>query len=617
MTEPPVKNLREELDNRATPTVGLWNRLEGRPRTVDFERALRAEVRDPLWLLTRQWQLGEFRGTDGGSPVTATYSVATAAPSRFRPAGGTAEALPADRPLETLAERRAVPFAFGADRISYDLRLAIGRRWMKLLGQNLILNILSLNVRQKYIARYPIALPDPAADGDSPRVAHPEVWSTLQAVSGRRMDGYEFYRHLKAGGLAHDGISGLLGLHHAELVRLGKKLVAWFDTLIDQPAQDAARHTANATWDPRRLEHRFTVAAAVPGGTGEKALTVQEYPGGTLDWHAFSIDPGPPVGGTAPTSTAFHRTVFPAPVRFSGMPLPRWWALEDGRTNFAAVRPDSTDLARLIFLEFALVYSNDWYQLPCDLPAGTLAQIQGLAVTDVFGQKRWITPAGSGSDADWQRWSMFTLDTIGDEDVAADTGLLLPPSVPKVAEGPVLEEVALIRDESANMVWGVEQTVRTATGEARRGAEIAAELLAHRLRLRPPPTPPAPAAPVAYEAMNSVPDNWIPFIPVHVPGQNRDVQLQRAAMPGVVDGRPVRPRTALLREGFDQGRPYYVNEEEVPQSGTRITVSYNRTRWRDGRVAVWLSARRGTGRGEGSSGLAFDFLVDTQPPPGG
>jgi hypothetical protein len=49
----------------------------------------------------------------------------------------------------------------------------------------------------------------------------------------------------------------------------------------------------------------------------------------------------------------------------------------------------------------------------------------------------------------------------------------------------------------------------------------------------------------------------------------------------------------------------------VPQTGTRIAVAYNRTRWRDGRVAVWLSTQRRTGRGEGSSGLAFDFLTDT------
>ena len=53
------------------PTTVFWNRLEGRPRRDDFSRALRAELRDPLWLLTRQWQTGEFIGEDAGSPVTA------------------------------------------------------------------------------------------------------------------------------------------------------------------------------------------------------------------------------------------------------------------------------------------------------------------------------------------------------------------------------------------------------------------------------------------------------------------------------------------------------------------------------------------------------------------
>ena len=53
------------------PTTVMWNRLEGRPRRPDFTRALQAEVRDPLWMITRQWQMGEFIGEDAGSPVTA------------------------------------------------------------------------------------------------------------------------------------------------------------------------------------------------------------------------------------------------------------------------------------------------------------------------------------------------------------------------------------------------------------------------------------------------------------------------------------------------------------------------------------------------------------------
>ena len=36
------------------------------PDPVIDDRALRAEVRDPLWMLTRQWQMGEFQGDDAG-----------------------------------------------------------------------------------------------------------------------------------------------------------------------------------------------------------------------------------------------------------------------------------------------------------------------------------------------------------------------------------------------------------------------------------------------------------------------------------------------------------------------------------------------------------------------
>ncbi|HEY2673166.1 MAG TPA: hypothetical protein VGJ07_22750 [Rugosimonospora sp.] len=602
MTEPArIENLRAALLARQFPTVGVWNRLEGRPRTTDFDRALRAEVRDPLWLLTRQWQLGEFRGADAGSPVTAMYSVATSTPTRFRPRDGATGDLPGDRPLEMVAERRPISFAFGPDLVSYDMRLIIGRRWLKLLGSAPLLRLL----RQAYVDHYPIALPDPTADADTERVAHPEVWSALQAVAGRLMDGYLLYRHVKDGGHAYDGIPNTT-LVRTQLDALGLRLVSWFDGLIDQPA--------DAAWDPRRLEHRFSIAAAPAGTAGaETVLTAPEYPGGELDWHAFSVDPGGPLGGTAPAPPPLNRTVFPAPVRFSGMPLPRWWAVEDGRTNFAAVRPDSTDLARLIFLEFALVFSNDWYQLPCDLPAGSVAAIQGLAVTDVFGQRQWITPAGTGADQDWQRWSMYTLDTLGVDEVAADTRLFLPATVPVTATAPALEEVSLIRDENANLVWGVERTVTVATGDPRRGTEVSAEVVAQRRRLFPAPHSGDPTAAVAYQAMSTIPENWIPFIPVHVPGDTRSIQLQRAVLPGAVDGRLVRPRTALLREGLDQPAPapYFVNEEEVTQTGTTLGIAYNRTRWRNGEVVVWLSARRGTGRGSGSSGLRFDFLTDT------
>jgi hypothetical protein len=128
------------------------------------------------------------------------------------------------------------------------------------------------------------------------------------------------------------------------------------------------------------------------------------------------------------------------------------------------------------------------------------------------------------------------------------------------------------------------------------------------------------AADKRYEVMTTVPENWIPFIPVHVPVSNREIQLQRAALPRTLTGDPappakVQPRTGLLRTGLDAtpAQTYFVHEEEIPRAGTRLFQSYQRTRWTDGTVYTWLRVQRQTGRGEGSSGLAFDQLVDVPP----
>jgi hypothetical protein len=48
-------------------SVLFWNRLEPRPQTSDLSGALRCEVRDALWMLARQWQMGEFRAEDAGA----------------------------------------------------------------------------------------------------------------------------------------------------------------------------------------------------------------------------------------------------------------------------------------------------------------------------------------------------------------------------------------------------------------------------------------------------------------------------------------------------------------------------------------------------------------------
>ncbi len=50
-------------------SIALFQRLEQRQPAGNLDRGFRAEVGDPLWLLGRQWQLGEHAGEDASSPV--------------------------------------------------------------------------------------------------------------------------------------------------------------------------------------------------------------------------------------------------------------------------------------------------------------------------------------------------------------------------------------------------------------------------------------------------------------------------------------------------------------------------------------------------------------------
>ena len=57
----------ESLDELRNLKVNFGRRLESRTRHEDLTDALRFRVHDPLWMLSRQWQLGEFKGNNAGS----------------------------------------------------------------------------------------------------------------------------------------------------------------------------------------------------------------------------------------------------------------------------------------------------------------------------------------------------------------------------------------------------------------------------------------------------------------------------------------------------------------------------------------------------------------------
>lgn len=601
------------------PTVTQWNRVEGRPRTVEFDRSLRAEVRDGLWMLTRQWQLGEFRGDDAGAPVHAHLRMDHTRLTRAKLGEDPPEPMTAPLPLEARVERLRTTFVRDGRRIGYDLRLLLGRQWLASIDG-------IGSYADDYLTAYRLQAPDPAdLDPDVQGLAHPSSYAMLSALDGLVVDGGDLYLHLlEPTAAASDGITLTQPGHGQLLDDAGKALVAWFHRLISQPDEGH-----DGAWTPDRLEYQFD-ASSPSSATEAKVYRAEEHAGGGLDWYSMdvdaartSLDTEDPEPEDATVLGFEERTMIPSPVQFDGMPNARWWAFEDGRVNLGTVSAATTDLAKLLFLEFGLLYSNDWFVVPFTAPAATVATITGCVVTNTFGEHFWVTPAAKGRDDDPRRFTLFTSSVLGkDPRVPAETGLVLLPTAPAVLDGPAREEVLFLRDEVANMVWGVEQTVQLPDGSVQRAAEAAHETRSWWERKvqedgAVASADPDPAAPIRYRVMTGVPEHWIPFIPAQEPDQ-RQVRLQRASLPRVIEGGDpaevdaVQPLTMLLRPGLDAGAyvPYFLHEEEVPREGIRVTARFRRARWRDGRVVVWLGARKAVGRGEGSSGLAFDRIVD-------
>jgi len=596
-------------DFQRYPTITLWNRLEGRPRIANFDRALKAEIRDPLWMLSKQWQMGEFKGEDAGSAILAKVHMKTTRLTKYQSGEDSVAPFDGDIPLEVKVEHQAIPFQTGTQKIALDLRLLMGRHWLKMLDKD------GFTLKNEYLSNYGFIAPDPNSKDDVQICAHVEVWQQFAAVASRSVDGYKLYQDLKNGG---DQVLAPVGFE-AQLDTLRDKFIQWFEKLYYQPIEEE-----NPSWKPSYLEHQF--ACSAPKNGQEQVLIADEYYHGHLDWHNLDIhnkkttlpdidDNGEP----SSVENTYTLSFLPSPVEFGGMPHSRWWTLEDWKTNFGNINPNTTDLNQLMLLDFGLNYANDWLMMPFTLPVGSIANVGGVMITNTFGERIWIEAAGKGNDEDWQRWSMFNLNVRGNMDVPADLSLLLLPAAPKVLEGQPLEEIFMLRDEIANMVWGVESKIPLATGKSKSGKKAGIELKAKYQQFVTPATP-IPTieneATIQYRIVNTVPYQWIPFIPVHKDADKRQIQLQRAAMPRILEGntntpQKVEPRTSILREGLDQidKSPYFIHEEEVPRSGIRVHKSFQRTRWLNGEVFTWVGFRKQVGRGEGHSGLMFDDVI--------
>jgi hypothetical protein len=634
MPQPIDPALKQQLLSQSfRPAITLWNRLEGRARQEEFSRSLRAEIRDPLWMLTRQWQLGEFKGADSGSAAKVRVQVDAARLDRFAVkahAPGTGEwqpAVPYDQgmPLEVQVEREPIWRTTLPTSDEYlALRAQMGRHWLRLLraaGRE--------TLKAAFVEEYGFhdVRADGATEAERLEASHvqsdPAAWQVLSALLGRVPDGRRLLTAITTG--AFDTFVGnRIDTADLQTVKnLARDFLRWFSRLYSQPdtpAEDA--------WAPPYLEYQFATSAPAAVTEDQRTtLVAEQYHHGRLDWFAFEVDrdanledsPQAPFPGgnfEVRKPVAF----VPTQIEFNGMPNVRWWEFEDRRTDFGSINASTTDLPLLLMAEFGLVYGNDWLVVPYNLPVGSLADIKGLIVTDVFGVRTLIRPAGQDQAMDWQRWSMYGLSARAEPGVA-DQRLLLAPALAKTQEGEPIERIVFARDEMTNMVWGVEERIPGALGLGVDGFERATAMSAYLLQRVPPSevTPEETDATIRYRLGNTVPENWIPFIATREPGSTRLIRLQRASMPRLTDAIPdsrVEPRGAVLRVGLDGVevcQPYFVHQEQVPRAGAMVTRGFQRTRWFDGKVFTWIGRRKQTGRGQGASGLEFDRIDGVQP----
>ena len=596
MAKPVLSTAEVAIDSEIyrLPRVVNYNRLEGSPRATDFTRSLRAEVRDPLWMLTRQWQFGEFQGEDAASPVTARIAyrhyrtgliwLRDADAFRFDPAA---------MPLETRVEREPMPFTLHlqSDGKEFsDVLFAV--RWGKRLLQ--MMKDAGLDTHYElYRNHFSIRVLPQDAEAESIRLS----------VSKRIADGVAVWRAV------------VLGTHDTWLASTGTgdqaDLIALVQAFADECSQSVKRlfmqpdSADDSAWVSKHLEYQFAVAAQPAEQQSLPVLRADQYYQGHLDWYSFDAfidrplhsppEAPPPEQPDVDEETA--ETFLPAPVRFKGQPQPRFWEMEESQTDFGKIDTSTTGLLHLLLAEFGLIYSNDWFMLPHPMDVNTVCEVRGILVDDTFGRHTFIRAAGRGPETTWQRFAMFHHTEYGTRPDAAGNLFYLPPAAGKVLESAPLERVNLLRDEMANMVWGVESIVPSQIGQGMSGYESSRTVTGE-----PPRYIEDETVRIAYVAGTTVPKNWTPFIVVHAENSVSEIRLQRARMAGAPP-----PRGRLLREAKS---PYFLEEEEIPRAGVYVERSWQRTRWLQGRTLIWVGRRKTAGRGEGGSNLAFDQIID-------
>jgi hypothetical protein len=550
-------------------------RLEGRSRDGDTNAGLEMRIADPLWMLGRQWQFGEFKGQDNGSPIAvhANYRKEKLNFYSFLDAEKKKEI--GDVPLEALVE--------AVEKQPKDLRskARIGQKFEELIRSHFPVNEADIFI-DKLRTEFPLK-----TEGKPDQ----KSLSFFNLMAGKVVDGGSLWEEIKSNSFPKDDL--------APLKPLVAKLKKWYqDLYLPAPGE--------SSWQSNNLVHQFSVR-----GEKDIELNAPDYQNGYLDWYSFDKAN---IGINPSENTKDSEVFMPVRVSFAAMPDRRLYSFEDSKLDLTGLEVDLADLIRLMIIDFSIVSENDWFTLPFEMEPGEICWINHLLVKDVFGITTLINnDKNTGQHLNANALKMWDVFKIRPSDLLRERGktnqelyrkeeqfLYLPPAATFRQESRPLEEILFFRDEYANMVWGIERTVCNELGKPVNGYDLHLELNGPFLK-----TEEKESTLPQFRLASPVPTNWIPYLPFHINDSNID--LRRAVM--MRNEARTEPEDIVPLSTLAQSDLLNIREEAIPRAGVRVQLTRQRVRGADGKTYIWLGRKVLAGRGEGSSGLTFDQLI--------
>lgn len=601
-------------DNGEKILLHFGERVEGRTRELNPTEALRLRVHDPLWMLARQWQMGEFRGNNTGTAMSVRCEVKY-------------EDCSAD-PIEPVTERIN-------PRIDFLAKIESAVYYMDLFRMNSAKNKVDVrNKREELIEKFPIdwkavndtlVLPD-AVTSEREKTLNKHLLNYEQTYRGKIFDGSMLYNYLENDKKSIDS-------------RIDRNFIEWYKKKY-LPAS-----ANNTHWQKEDL--CYEVETEVAG----KSFKGDRYQGGRLSWYTFDY-----VKGTSGKKDSNTETVLclPTPATFASAPNKRLWQMEDKKVYLGNSIEEPSE-ANSVVMRYATMYSNDWMLFPLETKIGKYITVNKIEVFDTFGVSHTVEGTDRAGNKEKlaeneEQWQMFTNSTKDNYKETEVNGLYYAPQLAATIEGKPIEEVKVLRDEMANMVWGVENVVPDGCGDTLDANMYASQLqqVVDEVNEEGKPkydpqtiafgngeTAAVEKAKYSYQLQSTVPFNWIPFIPQPLPSELkndknspffnscRDIILRRGKMPYYVynnnelkyELNAVRPQGSILRPEITCGKggrvtetPMFIHEEAVQATGIRLTKNYQRARWIGGKVYQWLGVYKRQAKTEASSGLVFDEL---------